>query len=126
MSSPRKAPTMEPTPWTKQPLSPETRGLVMARGYEVTRTHLGAPTASQPRCAMRHVEGRPAHPQPRSVVWCAEGAANLSATRRCDLLVFGAPTVGDDVALASRDHPQVHLDREFVELSQSFLQQVSP
>lgn len=61
-----------------------------------------------------------------SVVWCADCAANLFATRRYDPLLFGATTEGDDVALALRDHPQVHPDREFVELSRSFLQQVTP
>jgi len=117
---------MEPNTWTMQPLARQTR-LVTAGGYDERLVQLGLATASQPRSAVRHVQGVPLeHVQPISVVWCADGAASLSATRRYDPLVFGATTEGDDVALVLRDRPQVHRDREFVELSESFLQEVSP
>lgn len=117
---------MEPNTWTMQPLARQTR-LVTARGYDERWTHLGPSKGSQRRSAARDVQGAALeHAQPMSVVWCADGAASLSATRRYDPLVFGATTEGDDVALALRDRPQVHRDREFVELSQSFLQEVTP
>jgi hypothetical protein len=100
----------------------------MARGYKITRTHLSAPTASQPRCATRQVEVRPAYPQTRSVVWCAEGVVSLSATRRCAPcapLGLVATTVVDDIALVLRDRPRVHRGPESVEPSQGLLQRVA-
>jgi len=128
MSSRLKAPRMEPNTWTMQPLARQRR-LVTARGYDERWTHLGPMTASQRRIGVRHVqEVALEHLQTRSVVWCAEGAASLSATRRCDPLVFGAMTVAcvvDGVALALRGRPRVHRDRESAELSQGFLQAVS-
>ena len=110
----------------KQSQARQTR-LENAGGYDERWAHLGPAAASPWRSAVTHVQGvSPEHVQTISVVWCADGAASLSATQRYGLLVLGATTEGDDVALALRDRPQVHRAREFVEPSQSLLWEVSP
>ncbi len=117
---------MERNTWTMlHSLARQTRP-VTARGYDERWAHLGLATASQRHSAVRYVRGVSLKQgQTISVVWCADVAASLSVTRRCDLLGFGATTAAEDVAHALRDRPRVRRDRDRVELCQSSSQEVS-
>lgn len=115
--SPRKVPRMEPNRWTMQPLARQTRPLTAGR-YEEKWAHSGRVPPRQSRAAARTLDWVGLeYPQMTSVVWCADVAAGLSATRRCDLpLGFGATTMADDVALALRVRHRVLRGRESVEV----------
>lgn len=125
---------MERISVTMQPLSRETRLLVMAGRHELMRAVLGPATSSHPRAAATLLEGLSLwHQQALSVVLCVgdEGtSAAIRATRTLDDLMFGERNVYYDVEVAFPARPRrgrrIQGFGDFRDLRQLCLEGVTP